>query len=52
MPSAIHMWDVTTKQLVGTYRGHIQTRYVLRACFGGVGQSFVASGSEGNTIVV
>ncbi|KAK1349229.1 WD repeat-containing protein 26-like [Heracleum sosnowskyi] len=43
----IHLWKIEGHpKLVGKYRGHKRTRYVLKACFGGFEQSFVACGSE------
>lgn len=44
----IHLWNIEGghTKLVGKYKGHKRTRYVLKACFGGFEQSFVACGSE------
>eukprot|EP01135_Chromosphaera_perkinsii_P001218 Nk52_evm17s162 gene=Nk52_evmTU17s162 len=43
---AIHVWDLETFQLVRAYHGQKQGRFVIRSCFGGVNESFIASGSE------
>jgi hypothetical protein len=43
----VHLWDLHTRNLIQKYRGQKQTRFVIRACFGGVNQAFIASGSEG-----
>lgn len=42
------MWDVKRKKLIQRYQGHKQSRFVVRSCFGGANQAFIASGSEGN----
>jgi hypothetical protein len=48
----IHAWDVETKKLVQKYCGQRQSRFVIRACYGGAKQSFVISGSEGKVFMV
>mmetsp|Transcript_25332 Transcript_25332/g.35511 ORF Transcript_25332/g.35511 Transcript_25332/m.35511 type:complete len:534 (-) Transcript_25332:49-1650(-) len=48
----LHIWDVESKKLVQKFRGHKQSRYVIRSCFGGHNQSFVASGSEDSNIFI
>lgn len=42
----VHMWDLKEKRMVREFNGHAQTKYVLRATFGGKNSPFVISGSE------
>jgi len=46
----IHLWDLHQQRLIQKFKGQKQSRYVIRSCFGGVGQAFVASGSEDSQI--
>ena len=39
--------DVEAKVVLFVYEGHQHLRYSLAACFGGLSNSLVASGSEG-----
>lgn len=49
----IHLWDIAAKlKSPLKYRGHRQRRYVIRSCFGGYDQAFVASGSEDSQIYI
>eukprot|EP01062_Namystynia_karyoxenos_P077283 TRINITY_DN7744_c0_g1_i1.p1 TRINITY_DN7744_c0_g1~~TRINITY_DN7744_c0_g1_i1.p1 ORF type:complete len:588 (+),score=213.70 TRINITY_DN7744_c0_g1_i1:215-1978(+) len=48
----IHMYDLHQRRMVQRFRGHKQSKYVIRAVFGGAGQSFVASGSEDGRVVI
>ena len=45
----VHLWDLEDRVLVRKFQGVSQGYYVIHSCFGGVNQSFVASGSEGMT---
>ncbi|GAB2281871.1 hypothetical protein Dimus_016433 [Dionaea muscipula] len=49
----IHMWDVAgewKKPL--KYSGHEQKKYVIRSCFGGFKNAFIASGSENSEVYI
>ncbi|KAJ0951396.1 putative transcription factor WD40-like family [Helianthus annuus] len=49
----IHLWCLDGDvRLVAKYKGHKCSRFVVRACFGGVDQAFVASGSEDSRVYV
>ncbi|KAJ9176516.1 hypothetical protein P3X46_011822 [Hevea brasiliensis] len=49
----IHMWDVAGKwKKALTYMGHKQRKYVIRSCFGGLNNSFIASGSESSQVYI
>jgi len=43
----IHLWDLAKGRPVQKYTGHVQNKYIIRSCFGGVDESFILSGSEG-----
>ena len=45
----IHLWDITTRNLVRQYRGASQGHYLIYSCFGGLNNNFIASGSEGKS---
>jgi hypothetical protein len=46
VPQAVHEWDLDQQRLARAYRGQRQSRFVIRTCFGGARDAFVASGSE------
>ena len=47
----IHLWDIKDDaKLLFKYKGHRQTRYVIRSCFGGFDQVFIVSGSEDSQV--
>nr|XP_037272134.1 WD repeat-containing protein 26-like isoform X1 [Rhipicephalus microplus] len=48
----VHMWDLDDKVLVRKFQGVTQGYYTIRSCFGGVNQTFVASGSEDNKVYI
>ncbi|KAG6658097.1 hypothetical protein CIPAW_04G136800 [Carya illinoinensis] len=48
----IHLWNIDGDlKLVAKYKGHKRTRFVIRSCFGGLAQAFIASGSEDSQVV-
>ncbi|KAL6217639.1 hypothetical protein ACLB2K_010856 [Fragaria x ananassa] len=49
----IHMWDVAGKmEKPLKYMGHMQSKYVIRSCFGGANSTFIASGSENTQVYI
>lgn len=51
MNQEIHLWNLEGEpEMVTTYTGHKRTRFVIRSCFGGLDQAFIASGSEDSLV--
>ncbi|KAK1609913.1 hypothetical protein QYE76_033586 [Lolium multiflorum] len=49
----IHLWNIRNDPiLVKQYTGHKRSRFVIRSCFGGFEQSFIASGSEDSKVYI
>jgi WD repeat-containing protein 26 len=48
----LHLWDLRDKILIRTFQGNTQGNYAIHSCFGGVNESFIASGSEDNTVYI
>ncbi|KAK4278919.1 hypothetical protein QN277_016693 [Acacia crassicarpa] len=49
----IHLWKIEgDPKLVGKYKGHRRTRFLVRSCFGGLKQAFIASGSEDSQVYI
>ncbi|XP_054797095.1 WD repeat-containing protein 26 homolog [Prosopis cineraria] len=49
----IHLWKIEgDPKLVGKYKGHRRTRFLIRSCFGGRKQAFIASGSEDSQVYI
>ncbi|KAL5977074.1 WD repeat-containing protein 26 [Asimina triloba] len=49
----MHLWSIIgDPQLVTKYKGHRRTRFVIRSCFGGYKQAFIASGSEDSQVYI
>lgn len=42
----LHLWDIENKCLVRRFRGTTHCSFKIYSCFGGVHESFIASGSE------
>ena len=51
-PNEVQLWDLDKQVMVQRYTGHKVTRHVIRCGFGGVDDSFVVSGSEGESVVL
>lgn len=49
----IHLWTIDGDiKLLAKYKGHKRSRFVIRSCFGGLDQSFIASGSEDSQVYI
>ncbi|XP_043688903.1 WD repeat-containing protein 26 homolog [Telopea speciosissima] len=49
----IHLWSIDGDlKLVSKYMGHKRSRFVIRSCFGGFDQAFIASGSEDSQVYI
>lgn len=48
----LHMWDIRARSLVRKFNGITEGFYTIHSCFGGLDQSFVASGSEDNKVYI
>lgn len=48
-PGDAILWDIEERRLVASYSEHTLVKHMTRACFGGSEQSFVATGSEGES---
>ncbi|CAN8066744.1 unnamed protein product [Agarophyton chilense] len=48
----IHVWNISKQRIVQRLTGYKQTRYVIRACFGGHNQMLVLSGSEDELVYI
>uniref|UniRef100_A0ACD5XN25 Uncharacterized protein n=2 Tax=Avena sativa TaxID=4498 RepID=A0ACD5XN25_AVESA len=49
----IHLWSIRNDpSRVRQYTGHKRSRFVIRSCFGGSEQAFIASGSEDSKVYI
>lgn len=48
----LHLWDLRDKCLIRIFQGVTQGNYTIYSCFGGVNESFIASGSEDNNVYI
>lgn len=47
----IHLWCIAgDPKMVSKFKGHKRTRFLVRSCFGGFEQTFIASGSEDSQV--
>jgi len=43
----LNLWNIEgDPKLVGKYKGHKPARFIIRSCFGGLEQAFIATESE------
>ncbi|KAL9252920.1 WD repeat-containing protein [Drosera capensis] len=49
----IHLWSIEGDlKVVSKYKGHKRSRFIIRSCFGGSDQAFIASGSEDSQVYI
>ncbi|XP_072969593.1 WD repeat-containing protein 26 homolog [Typha angustifolia] len=49
----IHLWSIKgDPKLITRYKGYKRSRFLIRSCFGGFEQAFVASGSEDSQVYI
>lgn len=49
----IHLWCIADDpKFVRKYEGHKRSRFVIRSCFGGIDEAFIASGSEDSQVYI
>ncbi|KAL3502469.1 hypothetical protein ACH5RR_036918 [Cinchona calisaya] len=49
----IHLWNIEGHvRVLAKYKGHKRSRFVVRSCFGGLEQAFIASGSEDSQVYI
>ncbi|MCL7029680.1 hypothetical protein MKW94_028453 [Papaver nudicaule] len=49
----VHLWSLEGDcKLISKYKGHKRSRFVIRSCFGGFEQGFIASGSEDSQVYI
>lgn len=48
----IHLWNIDKEEIVQSYKGHSQSKYVLKCAFGGKFENYVICGSEDDMIYI
>lgn len=46
-PDEIKLMEIDTGDTIRTFKGHQQKQFIIRSAFGGAGENFIVSGSEG-----
>jgi len=49
---SIYCWDVFEQKIVASFTGHRSGHFVIRPCFGGHDEAFVAAGSEDSKVYI
>ncbi|KAK1408781.1 hypothetical protein QVD17_40822 [Tagetes erecta] len=53
MNEELHLWSIEGRiEIVAKFKGHKRSRFIVRACFGGLEQAFIASGSEDSQVYI
>ncbi|KAK3004188.1 hypothetical protein RJ639_019639 [Escallonia herrerae] len=53
MNEELHLWSIEGDiKVVAHYRGHRRMRFLIRSCFGGFEQAYIASGSEDSQVYI
>eukprot|EP01017_Pseudomicrothorax_dubius_P029662 TRINITY_DN3625_c0_g2_i1.p1 TRINITY_DN3625_c0_g2~~TRINITY_DN3625_c0_g2_i1.p1 ORF type:complete len:183 (+),score=34.14 TRINITY_DN3625_c0_g2_i1:102-650(+) len=48
----IHLWSLATFEIVKTYRGHVQEKFILRCCLGGIDDRLISCGGEDGKVCI
>uniref|UniRef100_F6H572 CTLH domain-containing protein n=1 Tax=Vitis vinifera TaxID=29760 RepID=F6H572_VITVI len=49
----IHLWNIEGEaKFIAKYKGHKRERFIIRSCFGGFEEAFIASGSEDSQVYI
>lgn len=51
-PAQVHLWDLRCKSILHSFAGFDQSRYVVRAVFGGNHSELILCGSEDSQVYV
>lgn len=48
----IHLWDLKERKIMKRFKGYVQSKFVIRSCFGGADLNYVISGSEDSNVYI